>query len=65
MLYTVNNVMQWEHEMKRKQNELPKQRNPFVEHMRFKVAGAHGQTKKAKRRDDKAALKKDIYAPVA
>ena len=43
--------------MKRKQKELPKQRNPFVEHMRFKVCGAHGKPKKVQRRDDKMALK--------
>ncbi len=45
--------------MKRKQKELPKARNPFVEHMHFKVAGAHGKSKKAQRRDDKMALKQD------
>ena len=45
--------------MKRKQKELPKQRNPFVEHMRFKVAGAHGKTKKVERRNDKVALRKE------
>ena len=43
--------------MKRKQKELPKQRNPFVEHMRFKVCGAHRKSKKVQRRDDKMALK--------
>ena len=45
--------------MKRKQKELPKQRNPYVEHMRFKVAGAHGKSKKVQRRDDKMALKQN------
>ena len=45
--------------MKRKQKELPKQRNPYVEHMRFKVAGAHGKTKKVERRNDKVALRKE------
>ena len=50
--------------MKRKQKELPKQRNPFVEHMRFKVCGAHGKSKKVQRRDDKMALKQN-YEPEA
>jgi hypothetical protein len=46
--------------MKRKQKELPKARNPYVEHIRFKVAGAHGKSKKAERRDDKMALREWI-----
>ena len=48
--------------MKRKHKDLPKQRNPFVEHMRFKVAGAHGKPKKVQRRDDKMALKNGSVA---
>ena len=43
--------------MKQKQKELPKQRNPYVEYMRFKVCGAHGKSKKVQRRDDKMALR--------
>ncbi len=46
--------------MKRKQKELPKARNPFVEHLINKRgAGVHGRSKKAQRRDDRMALKKE------
>jgi hypothetical protein len=44
--------------MKSKRKELPKARNPFVEHLINKRgAGVHGKSKKAQRRDDKMALK--------
>lgn len=42
--------------MKRK--ELPKPRNPFVQHLITKKQGAHGKSYKTVRRDDKVALKK-------
>lgn len=48
--------------MKRKQKELPKARNPYVEHIRFKVVGAHGKSKKVQRRDDKMALRNGSVA---
>lgn len=48
--------------MKRKQKELPKARNPYVAHMHFKVAGAHGKSKKVQRRNDKMALKNGSVA---
>jgi hypothetical protein len=43
--------------MKRKHNELPKERNPFVLHLSKRPSGAHGKTKKAQRRSDKMALR--------
>lgn len=39
---------------------LPKPRNPFVRHLITKKQGAHGQSKKAVRRDDKAELKRSL-----
>lgn len=50
--------------MKRKQKELPKVRNPYVLHLSKRPSGAHGKTKKAQRRDDKMALKKDSFVCV-
>lgn len=50
--------------MKQKQKS-PKQRNPFVQHIITKKSGAHGKTKKAIRRDDKAQLKKECFNKVA
>lgn len=44
--------------MKRK-NKIPKERNPFVQHIMFKKSGAHGKSKKAQRRDEKAELRKE------
>ena len=38
----------------------PKPRNPFVQHLLVKKQGAHGKTKKAQRRKDKMAFKKDL-----
>ena len=43
--------------MKRK--ELPKQRNPFVQHLVKKRQGAHEKSYKTHRRDAKVALKKN------
>ena len=50
--------------MKRKQKELPKPRNPFVQHLIGKKQGAHGKTKKAVRRDEKAQLRKECFGQV-
>jgi hypothetical protein len=44
--------------MKRKRVKVPKPRNPVVAAAMFKVAGAHDKPHKAKRRDEKAKLKK-------
>lgn len=39
--------------------KLPKERNPFVQHLVSKTGGGyHGKSKKAQRRDDKASLRK-------
>lgn len=46
--------------MKRKQ-KLPKERNPFVQHLITKKSGAHCKTKKAVRRNEKVALKKECF----
>ena len=51
--------------MKRKQKELPKERNPFVQHLISKKQGAHGKSKKAVRRDEKAQLRKECFGRVA
>lgn len=48
--------------MKRK--DLPKERNPFVQHLIKKKQGAHGKSAKATRRDEKASLKKEIFVKV-
>ncbi len=51
--------------MKRKQKELPKERNPFVQHLiNRKGSGAHQKSKKAIRRDEKVSLKKELFAKV-
>jgi hypothetical protein len=40
--------------------KLPIKRNPFVQHLISKSGGGiHGKSKKAQRRDDKAALRKE------
>jgi hypothetical protein len=47
--------------MKRK--EIPKERNPFVEHLtNRKGAGFHGKSKKAIRRKEKILLQKQSFA---
>lgn len=43
---------------------LPKPRNPFVQHLIAKKQGAHGQSKKSVRRDDKAELKKSLMSKI-
>lgn len=43
--------------MSKKQNP-PKDRNPYVEHLRFKKSGAHVKSKKAVRQQEKEKLKK-------
>ncbi len=39
--------------MKRKRQKVPKQRNPFVAAAKFRVAGAHDKSTKAKRKREK------------
>ena len=39
-------------------NKSPKSRNPYVEHIRFKKAGAHSKSKKALRKQEKEKLRK-------
>jgi hypothetical protein len=51
--------------MKTKRKELPKERNPFVQHLVSKKQGAHGKTKKAIRRDEKSQLRKECFGRVA
>jgi hypothetical protein len=51
--------------MKTKQVKLKKDRNPFVQHLIGKKQGAHGQSKKAVRRDEKAQLRKEWLDQVA
>lgn len=50
--------------MKRKQKDLPKERNPFVQHLITKKQGAHRKSKKAIRRDAKAQLRKECFSKV-
>ena len=45
-----------EKKMKRKPNKVPKTRNPFVTAAKFRTAGAHDKTNKAKRRKMKMEL---------
>lgn len=51
--------------MKTKAIKAPKERNPFVQHLICKKQGAHGKTKKAVRRDEKAQLKKECFHKAA
>lgn len=44
-----------------KKPKAPKNRNPFVQHIRLKVSGAHGKSKKAERRLEKIKMKKGTY----
>jgi len=37
----------------------PKERNPYVEYMRFRKNGAHQKSKKAVRRQEKMKLRKE------
>ena len=50
--------------MKQKLKELPKERNPFVQHLITKKQGAHGKSKKTVRRDEKADLRKECFGQV-
>jgi hypothetical protein len=50
--------------MKQKSKQLPKARNPFVQHLITKKQGAHQKSKKAERRDEKAKLRKECFAKV-
>lgn len=43
-----------------KQKSLPKPRDPFVQHLITKKAGAHVKAKKIQRRDDKVELRKQL-----
>lgn len=48
--------------MAKKPKQIPVQRNPFTLHLlRRQGEGAHGQSFKAKRRDDKVKLKTGKY----
>jgi hypothetical protein len=52
--------------MKRKQKELPKERNPLVQHLiNRRGGGVHQKSKKAVRRDEKAQLRKECFGRVA
>lgn len=43
-----------------KKPKAPKNRNPFVQHIRLKVSGAHVKTKKAERRAEKVKFRKEL-----
>jgi len=52
--------------MKQKQKKLPKERNPFVQHLIGRNGGGiHQKSKKAIRRDEKLQLKKECFDQVA
>jgi hypothetical protein len=52
--------------MKQKQKKLPKERNPFVQHLINRNGGGiHQKSKKAIRRDEKVQLKKECFDQVA
>ena len=52
--------------MKNGKKELPKERNPFVQHLINKRgAGIHQKSKKAVRTQDKVKLKKDYLIKTA
>jgi hypothetical protein len=51
--------------MKRKQKELPKERNPYVQHLITKKQGAHQKPKKAERQAEKVKLQKEWLGQVA
>lgn len=44
--------------MSKKKQKIPKERNPFVQHIMFKKAGAHTKSKKAIRQQEKSKLRK-------
>lgn len=41
--------------------KLPKERNPFVQHLMTKKSGAHGKSHKAERAAKKAAIRRGDY----
>lgn len=45
-----------------KKIKIPRERNPFLAKMLFRVSGPHGKTKKAERRADKVSLKRELAA---
>lgn len=47
--------------MKQKSKQLPKERNPFVQHLIGKKQGAHQKSKKSVRRNEKAELRKECF----
>jgi hypothetical protein len=51
--------------MKQKQKKLPKERNPFVQHLIGRKQGVHQKTKKALRREEKTRLQKECFDQVA
>jgi len=52
--------------MKRKQKELPKERNPFVQHLiNRNGGGAHEKPKKVERQKNKSKLRKEWLGQVA
>jgi len=47
--------------MKSKRKSLPKERNPYIQHLVARSgSGIHGKTKKAQRRAEKVELKKMV-----
>ena len=50
--------------MKRKP-KVPKERNPVAAYAKRSGSGTHGKTKKALRRADKVALRKEHQGPLA
>lgn len=52
--------------MKRKQKQLPKPRNPFVQHLINRNGGGiHQKAKKVERQNDKSKLRKEWLGQVA
>jgi hypothetical protein len=52
--------------VKHKRKELPKERNPFVQHLlNRRGGGIHQKSKKATRRLEKSQLKKECFGRVA
>jgi len=45
--------------MVKKNVKVPKPRNEFVQHMRFRKSGAHDKTKKALRKQEKQNFQKE------
>lgn len=52
--------------MKQKKNKIPKNRNPFVQHLiNRNGGGVHVKSKKAKRQQEKMNMKKEHYDQAA